>query len=70
MLPFFVLSALIVGGAAGFSYQVIVNKRRARSATDEAAKILADAQREAKKITLDAKADALPSATKKSADQL
>jgi ribonuclease Y len=69
MLPFFVLSALIVGGAAGFSYQVIVNKRRARSATDEAAKILADAQREAKKITLDAKADALKQAEEAKRDE-
>jgi len=53
------LLALLVGGAAGYSYTTVINKRKAKSASDEATKILADAKSEAKKITLDAKSEAL-----------
>jgi ribonuclease Y len=59
---FYVISALLVGGAAGFSYNTVMSKRRAKSATDQASKILEQARTEAKQITLEAKSDALKTA--------
>ena len=54
-----IIVSLLLGGAAGFSYNVVASKRRAKSAADQAGKIMADARSEAKKITLDAKGNAL-----------
>jgi ribonucrease Y len=59
IMIFYVISALLVGGAAGFSYNTVMSKRRAKSATDQASKILSEARTEAKQITLEAKSDAL-----------
>jgi ribonuclease Y len=53
-----IIGALLLGGAAGYSYTTVINKRRAKTASDEAAKIVTDARGEAKKITSDAKGDA------------
>jgi ribonucrease Y len=54
-----IISALLIGGAAGFSYNIVMTKRRSKSATDQASKIIDDAHSEAKKLTLDAKGEAL-----------
>jgi len=54
-----IIGAILVGGAAGFSYNVYQTKRRAKSAQDQAGKILDEARAEAKKVALDAKSDAL-----------
>jgi ribonuclease Y len=59
MIPTLIIAALLVGGGAGFSYNTILSKRRAKSAGDEASKILATARNEAKQITLEAKGEAL-----------
>jgi ribonuclease Y len=53
------LIALLLGGAAGFSYNTVIARRRGRSAADQASKIVEDARSESRKITLDAKSDAL-----------
>jgi ribonucrease Y len=58
MIPSLII-ALLLGGAAGFSYNVVMSKRRAKSATDQASKIVEDARTEAKQITLEAKSEAL-----------
>jgi len=58
----FILSlvvAVLVGGAAGFSYDKVVAKRKAKSAASEAEKIVQSARVEAKKINNDAKQEAL-----------
>ncbi|HEY2003800.1 MAG TPA: ribonuclease Y [Candidatus Saccharimonadia bacterium] len=54
-----IIGAILVGGAAGFSYNIYQTKRRAKSAQDQAGKILDEARAEAKKIAVDAKSDAL-----------
>jgi ribonuclease Y len=54
-----IIGALLVGGAAGFSYNVVAAKRKAKTASDEASKIIQDAHSEAKKVTLEAKGEAL-----------
>ncbi|HUD11853.1 MAG TPA: ribonuclease Y, partial [Candidatus Saccharimonadia bacterium] len=54
-----IIVSLLLGGAAGFSYNVVATKRRTKSAADDAAQIVAEARSESKKITLDAKSDAL-----------
>jgi ribonuclease Y len=56
---FSLLGALLLGGAAGFSYNVVRAKRRAKSATDSATKIVEDARTEAKKFLLEAKDETL-----------
>jgi ribonucrease Y len=53
------IAALVIGGAAGFSHNYVIDKRKAQLAGDQAKKILDEARAEAKKVTLDAKADAL-----------
>jgi ribonuclease Y len=50
---------LLLGGAAGFSYNIIMSKRRAKSATDQASKILDEARAEAKEVVLEAKSESL-----------
>ncbi len=54
-----VIVALLFGGAAGFSYNAVLGKRRAKSATDQASKILDKARAEAKELTLEAKSESL-----------
>jgi ribonuclease Y len=54
--------AVLVGGAAGYGYNVVNMKRRGKSASDEADKIIEAAKTEAKKITLEAKDEALKQA--------
>lgn len=54
-----IIVSLLLGGAAGFSYNTVVAKRRSKSAADQASRIVDDAHAEAKKITLEAKSDAL-----------
>lgn len=58
MIPY-IIAALLVGGAAGFSYNVFITKRRAKSAGDEASKIVDKARTEAKQTILEAKSEAL-----------
>jgi ribonuclease Y len=56
---FTMLIALLLGGAAGFSYNTVIARRRGKSAADQATKVVEDARTESRKITLDAKSDAL-----------
>jgi ribonuclease Y len=62
MIPTTILISLLLGGAAGYGYSVYDNKRRAKSASDEAEKILQSAKTEAKNLTLEAKDEALKQA--------
>jgi ribonuclease Y len=54
-----VIIALLIGGAAGYSSNLIIAKRRADAATDQAKKILDEAKSKAKEVTLEAKDEAL-----------
>ena len=54
-----VLLALLAGGAAGYASNVVMAKRRGQAASDQAKKILDDAQAKAKEATLEAKAESL-----------
>jgi ribonucrease Y len=62
MIPTMLILAVLVGGAAGYGYSVVNMKRRGKSASEEADKIIDSAKTEAKKITLEAKDDALKQA--------
>lgn len=54
-----VIIALLAGGAAGFSYNIVIARRRGQTAADQATKVVDQARSEARKITLDAKSEAL-----------
>jgi ribonucrease Y len=53
------MAVLLLGGAAGYSYNYVIGKRRTGTATDKAKKILEEAQAKAKELMLEAKAQAL-----------
>jgi ribonuclease Y len=63
------IMALLVGGAAGFSYNYISDKRKTKQAGDEAKTILDEARAESKKVMLDAKSDALKLAEEAKRDE-
>jgi ribonuclease Y len=54
-----VLLALLAGGTAGYASNVVMAKRRGQAASDQAKKILDDANAKAKETALDAKAESL-----------
>ncbi len=58
MIPSLIV-AVLLGGAATFSVTTVLTKRRAKSAGDQAAKLLETARTEAKQVTLEAKSEAL-----------
>jgi ribonuclease Y len=58
MLPF-VIGALLVGGAGGYSYNVMSGQRKTASAENRAKHILSEANAKAKETTLEAKDQAL-----------
>jgi ribonuclease Y len=54
-----VLLALLAGGAAGYASNVVMAKRRGQAASDQAKRILDEANSKAKEATLEAKAESL-----------
>ena len=56
------LGAALVGAAAGYSYNLMIGRRRTQSATLSAEQIVAEAKAGAKEIELEAKTDALKAA--------
>ncbi len=58
MIPILV-GAVLLGGAAGYSYNFIIGKRRTDSAASKAKQLVDDAQAQAKELTLEAKSQAL-----------
>ncbi len=59
---FSVLGALLIGGGGVIVYNQVSTSRKAKSASDTATKLVADARNEAKSITLEAKTEALRTA--------
>jgi len=59
MIILYIIGAALFGGAAGFSYNAVMDRRRAKAAGDQASKILEEAKAEAKELKLEAKSDAL-----------
>src|ERR1700712_1621152 len=59
---FSIIGALLIGGGAVVAYNSTSAKRKSKSAGEQAAKILEDAQKTAKELTLEAKTEALRTA--------
>jgi ribonuclease Y len=56
---FLAIGAALAGGAAGYSYNYVIGRRRTNSAEAKAKQILDEAQSTAKELSLEAKTDAL-----------
>ncbi len=59
MFTLSIIGAVLFGGAAGYSYNYIIEKRRTGAAANKAEELLKDANAKVKEITLEAKSDAL-----------